>query len=316
MTEEMSYQQVFDLMPAYVLGALDPDEMLAVDEYIEQHRSLLERVGQLDVAMAHLASAAPPDAAVVRVQKTLLTRIRADLEEEKAAARPAPAQPISPRSPAQPGPATGRQQKHASPFLRPRRTGAPPRPLFPEATRSRPLMPWLWGAAAAAVAAVVLVVVALSFVDLQRQVVDLRAQAAARAREIEALNQQIADLQQRLVEGEQQVALFTEADRVIPVAGTDEAPAIRGAFYQRDNEGVLVVRGLAPLPAGQSYQLWLIPADGAPTPSALLGGQNAAVRQVVEIPAEASAFATVGISIEPATGSQAPTGPIVALGQT
>jgi anti-sigma-K factor RskA len=47
-----------------------------------------------------------------------------------------------------------------------------------------------------------------------------------------------------------------------------------------------------------------------------LGGQNEAVRQVIEIPAEAGAFATVAISIEPATGSQAPTGPIVAVGQT
>ncbi|MGH2541947.1 MAG: zf-HC2 domain-containing protein, partial [Ardenticatenaceae bacterium] len=31
--DELTYQQVEDNLPAYVLGALEPEEMLAVDAY-------------------------------------------------------------------------------------------------------------------------------------------------------------------------------------------------------------------------------------------------------------------------------------------
>ncbi|MGH2541487.1 MAG: anti-sigma factor domain-containing protein, partial [Ardenticatenaceae bacterium] len=74
--------------------------------------------------------------------------------------------------------------------------------------------------------------------------------------------------------------------------------------------------GLAPLSEAQSYQLWLIPADGAPVPAGLLvveGAQPSS--QDIAVPPGAQDYAAVGVSVEPSGGSPAPTGPIVLLGE-
>jgi anti-sigma-K factor RskA len=73
------------------------------------------------------------------------------------------------------------------------------------------------------------------------------------------------------------------------------------------------------LPENQTYQLWLIPADGdgAPLPSGLLAVQQAGVDSVtITLPDDATNYAAVGVSIEPAGGSPSPTGPIVLVGVT
>ncbi|MEZ4728543.1 MAG: hypothetical protein R3E79_15525 [Caldilineaceae bacterium] len=41
MSNGLSYEQVVELLPAYTLGALEPDELLAVEDYLEQQRALL-----------------------------------------------------------------------------------------------------------------------------------------------------------------------------------------------------------------------------------------------------------------------------------
>jgi len=80
-------------------------------------------------------------------------------------------------------------------------------------------------------------------------------------------------------------------------------------------ESVVVVSGLAAAPEGKIYELWALRGDRPPEPAGLfaVGPEGSLARRAarVERPAEVTAFA---VSIEPAAGSQAPTGPIVLVG--
>jgi anti-sigma-K factor RskA len=138
--------------------------------------------------------------------------------------------------------------------------------------------------------------------------------------ELQAANTQLQQtnetLQQQAQADQELLALIAQADpeRTIQLPGTAEAPNASGAFYVSDNEGLLVLRGLEPLPTNQTYQLWLIPADGPPESAGLLAVRaNAPTWLTLPLPAEAQDFAAVGVSVEPAGGSLAPT-TVVLLG--
>ena len=77
----------------------------------------------------------------------------------------------------------------------------------------------------------------------------------------------------------------------------------------------LVVTELAALEAGKAYELWAIRGDRPPEPAgvfvAAASGATAVRLPRVVDPRTVSAFA---VSIEPASGSSAPTGPIVLVG--
>jgi anti-sigma-K factor RskA len=81
-------------------------------------------------------------------------------------------------------------------------------------------------------------------------------------------------------------------------------------------ETAIVVSGLPPLPAGKAYELWAIRGDAAPEPAGVFSveGPNATIARAARVQrlAEVNAFA---VSIEPASGSRSPTGPIVLAGR-
>ncbi len=82
-------------------------------------------------------------------------------------------------------------------------------------------------------------------------------------------------------------------------------------------EAAIVASGLDPAPPGQTYEVWAIRGQGPPEPAGLFAVSAehtvAARIESVKNPAGVTAFA---VSIEPAGGSAAPTGPIVLVGGT
>jgi anti-sigma-K factor RskA len=98
--------------------------------------------------------------------------------------------------------------------------------------------------------------------------------------------------------------------RFIQLDDTDAAPGgtVRVAWSDEANTAVLVADGLPTAPEGRAYELWLIDADG-PTPMRVLdraaGGR---LRQVLDIDADPDAW---GVTIEPASGSDTPTGAVL-----
>jgi anti-sigma-K factor RskA len=98
------------------------------------------------------------------------------------------------------------------------------------------------------------------------------------------------------------------------LGGTALAPGAQGAFYLSDDEGVVVLSGLEPLPADQTYQLWLVPPDGTPTSVGLLPVETGGLYTLtVAVPAELRNFAIVDVSIEQAGGSPAITKEAIVL---
>ena len=83
-------------------------------------------------------------------------------------------------------------------------------------------------------------------------------------------------------------------------------------FTPTEHLGVLEVSGLAPLPAGQTYQLWLIDGSGRYESGGLFQMPAAPNNQIVILiiaPRDFKDYARFGVSIEPHTRSPRPTSP-------
>lgn len=334
MSDELTYDEVIDRLPAYTLGALEPEEMLAVDDYIHKHEALLTRLQESEQAAVQLAYLAPTAPLPADGKVRLMQRVQAELRPEQA------------RQPeAKPAPDLASASK---PQLRPESLERPqPRPeggwLADLRTAwSRP-NGWAW---AAGISLVILLIVGVytsriqgdlqqtraernSFqaeaIQLQTQLDQVETERDSLQAEVTRLQTDNVQLQQINQELSQQ--LQTEQgrldfianvspDRTILLPGTAEAPEASGLFYLGQNDqALLLLNNLTPLSAQQTYQLWLIPADRAPIPAGLLAVQSDAPTWLnIQIPPEAQSFAHVGVSKEPAGGSLTPTGPIVLLG--
>jgi anti-sigma-K factor RskA len=84
--------------------------------------------------------------------------------------------------------------------------------------------------------------------------------------------------------------------------------------------GALELRAARPVVAGpaQSYELWLLPAEGdAPVSLAVLGALDARIALPPERRVRLRAGAKLAVSVEPAGGSPsgAPTGPVILVGE-
>ena len=155
--------------------------------------------------------------------------------------------------------------------------------------------------------------------------------AAERGAELEALARSNAVLTARIDEQDralgglrQSVAAQAQALNVLGAPRTRTAvlaPSGSGTASGRvlvdptSGDAALLLSGLPPAAAGTTYELWTIRGDRPPEPSGLFaaGGDTAVIAPVQRIarPEEVTAFA---LSIEPAAGSAAPTGPIVLAG--
>ena len=147
------------------------------------------------------------------------------------------------------------------------------------------------------------------------QVTRLQAQVA----QLQTANAQLQTAGQQLVEQfeqeRQQISALLAVNQLVALDGTASAPGARGTLFVGENSLVLLLEGLQPLPAGQTYQLWLIPADSDPISAGLVEvATTTAPNLTTEARVPTTTFAAVGLSVEPAGGSPQPTGEIVLLG--
>jgi Anti-sigma-K factor rskA/Putative zinc-finger len=107
-----------------------------------------------------------------------------------------------------------------------------------------------------------------------------------------------------------------EAQRITLVAVKTPVQPQGKAFYLRNRSSlVFVASNLPALPPQKAYELWLIPAQGAPIPAGVFKPDAHGSATVVNPPlpagAEAKAFA---ITVENEAGATSPTMPIVMMG--
>jgi anti-sigma-K factor RskA len=144
--------------------------------------------------------------------------------------------------------------------------------------------------------------------------VQYEARLGQMARETAAVKDRLARQEAALQE---QVALYRgavellrdPATRVVDLRGQGAESAASGRVVWNDSAGGhLVVAGLRPAPAGKVYEAWTI-GGTAPKPAGLFTVDQEG-RALHRVPAE-SGVKVFAVTLEPAGGVPAPTGPIV-----
>ena len=178
---------------------------------------------------------------------------------------------------------------------------------------------WLSGLATAAAVAFGL---GLIFVLHQRdnargEVEELRRQQDGAETRVRAINQERELLQRRLAWEASLRDLVAQAEaRTTPLAPQEPGGPARGrvVWNPGTREAVLVASGLNPAPPGKTYEIWVI-ADGAPVPAGLFQVEPDG-RAAFRLPAleQTARVKTFLVTVEPTSGSPAPTGPPVLSG--
>lgn len=179
-----------------------------------------------------------------------------------------------------------------------------------------------WALPALATAAAVLFAVGLAVVRGER---DAARREADAARETSAgLEAELGRLRAELVtmraslsrdKGLRDLVVHPDA-RLATLAALNPAPgaSARVLWNPKSREAWLVASGLAPAPAGKGYEVWVI-GKAAPVPAGVfqVDVDGKAVFRLPDV-AETADVKTFAVTLEPASGTPAPTGPMVLAG--
>jgi anti-sigma-K factor RskA len=162
------------------------------------------------------------------------------------------------------------------------------------------VVPWV----AAGALAVGLIALWLQNSNLQRTIAGLQDQTTQQMAELQRARDVVSTL------------TATDAMRVTLVAAKTPPQPQGKAIYVRDRSSLIfLASNLQALPPQKAYELWLIPMNGAPIPAGVFKPDAHGSAAVVEPPlppgVQAKAFA---ITVEPESGSSAPTLPVVMVG--
>jgi anti-sigma-K factor RskA len=289
MVNERDYESIEELLPAYALGALDPEDFVRVEAYLAAHPEARHEVEELRETLGVLALSAPPLAPPPGAKAALLARVE-QLAAPEQHAGPRPLSFVPPIAPT-----TAPPEGVVRPFRGP--TEGPNR-------RDRG-----WRAALAAVAAAVILGLTGWNVALQRQVSTVHNDVTALEGQISAQADSVA--LGRLVSDRQFARPLTSSAAEGPYASSG-GPA--GYLYADPAGGVALMNcyWMPKLAENQVYQVWLLRADGTRDSGGTFTVDergNASV--VIKAPSTFSAYTSVGVTAEPAGGSTGPTTPRV-----
>jgi anti-sigma-K factor RskA len=169
-----------------------------------------------------------------------------------------------------------------------------------------PAAPWLALAAALVIAAglgVDAVRLRNRIGSLEQRVRDIGARANASERELTSVRRSAEEAQTLVV-------VLASSDLVrVDLAGQRSAPQARArAFWSRTRGLILTASNLPPLPAGRTYQVWIVTPDAPVSAGLLRPGERGDVHAVFTTPRDVGRVAAVAVTIEPDGGVPAPTG--------
>jgi len=257
------------------LGVLEEEESGALRAHLEECAGCRAQYEEARSLAALLAFSAPPVAPPEHVRRQLLAELRA----KGGGARSAP-EPAVPRV-------------VASPSFEPRaRAGF-----------------WNWSNLGWAVAVLVILGVTAMLSEQYRRaendVRNLQAQIAAKQTELDRAHA-VLDLLHA-----------PDTVRVKMMSGTAPWPWPEGKVYYHPKKGLLfVASNLPPLDTGKSYQLWYVPEHGSPLSAGVFAPDihgNATLMMPPSL--KAAPPKSFAVTVEPAGGVPAPTGPEVLAGE-
>ncbi len=173
--------------------------------------------------------------------------------------------------------------------------------------RSPSILPWL-AAAASLVMAVALGVYAA---NLRARIGALESRLQEASERAAAGERQLAGLRRVADDAQSQLAVLAAPDlQRIDLAGQPRAPqAAARAFWSRSRGLVFTASNLPSLPAGKTYQLWVLTKQPAPISAGLFKpDQQGRVAAVFSTPPDLPQPLGMAVTIEPDGGVPAPTG--------
>ncbi len=278
-----------ELFPFYVLDALSEVERAEVEAYVAADAEAKARLDSLMKTAEHLPYEAEPIQPSPDVKANLMRRVQDD--------RRAKATAVSP-------PASSRQPERLAFSDRLRR--------WYGRFQGHPALPAL--AAACVVLAIVSVVWGLrqaqQQADWQAQVADLEAENTSLQNEKEILRTQNDQLRQLLNDRDQQLATYQEPGSITLAIGdaTGDHPEAGGTLTidMETATAVFLAENLGQLDDTQVYQLWLIRGD-TPVSAGIFAVDELGRGTLAVSSATPGTFDAIGLTIEPAGGSETPT---------
>ena len=273
--------ELYGLLPGYMIGAATADEISRVQELLPQCPEAAQHMQDYAAISEGLLDRVAPVAPPPALHDRLMAAVRAEAEAEKLlAADPVAQTPLQPAPPVQPA---------VQPAARPPPTvlQRPPAP----ARRS----PW-WILAAAASALLILTnVYWLSRLSTAEEAIS------------------------GLLQQQQNIAQVVSQNSLLRISLTDsaveETPMRAIVLWDGESDQAWLYSDMLPsLPQSQTYQLWLIDGNGATSAGIFQPGANASTLYNFRFSIPLDRYEALGISVEPATGSDAPTTTPIALG--
>ena len=148
---------------------------------------------------------------------------------------------------------------------------------------------------------------------LQLELTQARAEQATLQQQVSTLQAQNTTLQQERATA---LAVLGAANVVAhPLTGTEALPGATATMWidPATNQAVLITRNLPALPAGQTYEFWLIAGTARPAGLFQTTADGYGLL-VVDTTQPLTSFQQAGITAEKAGGSDTPTAPILVAG--
>ncbi len=192
-------------------------------------------------------------------------------------------------------------------------SGARPLPAAARRTSSNTAM---WGWLAAAASFVACIALGAYAMQLQARVDSLNARLATAEQTLSAMRSEVVEARRTLGAAESNIQILLAPDlRRVPLQGQPPSQAAEGhAFYSPSTGLLFTASNLPPLPAGRSFQLWVVTARAPVSAGLLVPDPRGAVTTTLPPPPTSDAPVAFAVTIEPAGGVPAPTGEKVLVG--
>jgi anti-sigma-K factor RskA len=154
-------------------------------------------------------------------------------------------------------------------------------------------------------------------VRLRGRIAELTSELAQARAAVAATESRMAMLQRSADRNQSALAVLTAPDVArIDLAGQPDAPQASGrAYWSRARGMVFSAAALPPPPSGRTYQVWVVTSAPAPISAGLIEPDSGGhVSAVFATPPDIPQPIAVAVTLEPAGGVPAPTGPKVLVG--
>jgi anti-sigma-K factor RskA len=179
----------------------------------------------------------------------------------------------------------------------------PPSRVVPLRPR-RALWPAVWAAVMAAGIAAIAVGLSVS---------------ARYEKRLETLTRETAALKADINREQQIIAMLRDpATEIVALSGLEPAPSAKARMmWNEQSGGLLVAAGLPPTPAGKTYQLWAIVGKNPPVPAGIFTVDAKGTGSLRVSPLSGIRRVDVfAVTLEPAGGLPAPSGPMYLAGKS